>query len=125
MLIPGEFLLSVTVQVATLPFTCRFAPKHVWLKVLNGGLVAWIALTKKVGVVPAGIALIVTVNTCWLPTAFTPLGVIWMLASTTSLVSLASPQPPAAGSVFGESPEYDATQWYVPGAFGVKLTAGC
>jgi hypothetical protein len=33
--VPAEFRLIVTVHVATLPFTCRFAPKHVWLKELT------------------------------------------------------------------------------------------
>src|SRR5580765_7375623 len=82
-------------------------------------------VTSNVGVVPAGNALIVTLKTCWWPTSFTPLDAIWMFASTTFDVSFASPQPPGADSVLGASPEYVATQRYVPGAFGVKLAAAC
>src|SRR5262249_47534437 len=100
-------------------------PKHVWVNELTPPWADTAPTKNVVGVAPAGMALIVTLNVCAVPTSFTPFDAIWMFASTTFVVSFASPQRPAADSVFGASPEYVAPHWYVPGAFGVKLAAAC
>src|SRR5438132_9591205 len=88
----------VTVQVSTLPLTLQ---PPVPEKQLSLSVVAGVTFTVKgevnVGVVPAGIAVKVTVNVSALPTSLTGAsGVMTILASTQVLLASAeSPVPPS------------------------------
>ena len=76
---PGELLLMVTEQVATLPET-EGEPQVVDCDV--GAGVTTGVIDPKLTLVPVGMAVTVTLKVCWLCTSLTPLGAIATEAST-------------------------------------------
>src|SRR2546425_8329563 len=104
--LPAEPLLMVSVQVAVL-LTMVGAPQVVlWLS--GAGLTDGVMLVKTTGLAPSGRALTVMVKVWAVPTSFTPLGAIVILASTT--FSASRPQQPGVRTVppGGGSPPWDA-----------------
>jgi hypothetical protein len=92
--VPGSLLLIVTVQVAVFPVTVGTAQ----VLVIEPGAGETCGVSEvKVAVVPAGMAVVEMVNTCWWPTSFTPLGVTLTFASTNRLI--AGPELPWVESV--------------------------
>ena len=77
---PAELELMVTVQVAVSPLTD--GEPQVVLMEAGAGLTLGVIEVKLTGDAPAGIAVTVTVKTCWWPTSFTALGAMATDAST-------------------------------------------
>src|SRR5262245_29792621 len=90
----SDTLLTWNVQVAVLPFCCG-EPQVLFRIGVTGDTLGVIEVI--VGVVPAGLATLVTVNVCRLVTSFTPFGVMLTFASTNSLT--AGPELPCVESV--------------------------
>src|SRR5712691_3575923 len=114
---PGVGLLMVRVQVATLSTTLGEPQVSLWLP--GAGLTLGVMVPKLTGLAPSGRALTVMVKVWAVPTSFTPLGAMEMLASTNFFT--AGPLLPCVPSVARVTVTPPMVTWAE--ALAVKLPA--
>src|SRR3989442_302059 len=113
--LPAEPLLMVRVQVAVLLTMVGATDVVLWLS--GAGLPDGVMLVKTTGLAPSGRALTVMVKVWAVPTSFTPLGVIEMLASTYFFIARAHVSTPPTSARRTPSPPLDTWAEALAGSF--------